>query len=113
MNRHRWPLIIILMILPLVLCGQSVPFYQSHFPSEEFKARCQKVFDRIGDRAIAIVQGAPQANGFIMPRQTNEFYYLSGIETPHSYLLLDGRNRKGALLLPPRNERLESSERKG
>ncbi|HEV8132981.1 MAG TPA: Xaa-Pro peptidase family protein [Acidobacteriota bacterium] len=106
------PAVIVLLTLPTVLYGQSAPFYQSHFPPEEFRARWQKVFDRIGDRAIAIVQGAPQANGFIMPRQTNEFYYLSGIETPHSYVLLDGRSRKVTLLLPPRNERLESSEGK-
>jgi Xaa-Pro aminopeptidase len=47
-----------------------------------------------------------------MPRQTNEFYYLCGIETPHAYLVLDGRNRKVTLYLPPRNERLESAEGK-
>ena len=45
-----------------------------------------------------------------MPRQTNAFYYLSGIETPHSYILLDGRNKKATLYMPPRNERLERSE---
>ena len=47
-----------------------------------------------------------------MPRQSNEFYYLCGIETPHAYLLLDGRNRKATLYLPPRNQRLESAEGK-
>ncbi len=31
--------------------------------------------------------------GFQLPRQMNEFYYLCGVETPHSYLYLDGRTR--------------------
>lgn len=92
--------------------GQATPYYQQHFPPEEFKARWEKVFDRIGNNTIAIVQGGPKARGFTLPRQTNEFYYLSGIETPHSYILLDGRSRKVTLYLPPRDERLERSEGK-
>jgi hypothetical protein len=32
-----------------------------------------KIFDRIGTNAVAIVQGMPQVNGFIFPRQNNEF----------------------------------------
>lgn len=83
--------------------------YQSDFPPEEFQARWQRVFDRIGE-SVAVVQGMPQVDGFIMPRQNNSFYYLTGIETPHSYLLLDGRTRTVTLYLPPRNERLERSE---
>jgi Xaa-Pro aminopeptidase len=113
-NKLRWPLLLcglaVSALLSLPVFGQSAPYYQSHFPPEEFKARWQKMFERIGDNAIAIVQGAPKARGFNMPRQSNEFYYLSGIETPHSYLLLDGRNRKVTLYLPPRDERLERSE---
>jgi len=88
------------------------PFYQREFPPEEFRARWQKVFDAIGPEAAALVQGAPLARGFVVPRQSNEFYYLCGVETPHSYLLLDGRRRAVTLYLPPRNERLERSEGK-
>jgi Xaa-Pro aminopeptidase len=102
--------VIALLILQAALFAQSAPFYQLNFPPEEFKARWQQLFERIGDRAVAIVQGAPKANGFIMPRQSNEFYYLCGVETPHSYLLLDGRTRKVTLYLPPRDENLERAE---
>ena len=84
--------------------------YQVDFPPEEFKARWEGVFEQIGDKAVAVVQGFPLSNGFIMPRQTNAFYYLSGIETPHAYILLDGRHKKVTLYMPPRNERLERSE---
>jgi Xaa-Pro aminopeptidase len=86
--------------------------YQSDFPPEEFRARWTKVFERIGGEALAVVQGAPLTNGFQLPRQSNSFYYLSGVETPHSYLRLDGRTRRVTLYLPPRNERLERSEGK-
>ncbi|MDX2031532.1 MAG: Xaa-Pro aminopeptidase [Blastocatellia bacterium] len=99
------------LLFPATLLAQT-PHYQSHFPPEEFKARWTRVFDQIGNRAVAIVQGVSLARGFALPRQSNEFYYLSGIETPGAYLLLDGRTRKTTLFLPPRNERLERSEGK-
>jgi Xaa-Pro aminopeptidase len=92
--------------------SQDSPWYQSDFPPDEYKARWEKVFNKVGNDAAVIVQGAPQTNGFIVPRQTNEFYYLCGVETSHSYLLLDGRRRKITLYLPPRNMRLESAEGK-
>ncbi len=102
-----------LMMVPLAtasLLGQTAPWYQTDFPPQEFEARWTKLFDRIGGDAIAIVQGAPLTNGFVYPRQTNEFYYLCGVETPGSYILLDGRDRRVTLYLPPRNRRLESAE---
>ncbi len=100
----------LLLVIPFMAQAQSPVFYQKNFPPEEFKARWEKLLDGIGNNAIAIVQGAPLTNGFNFPRQSNEFYYLCGVETPHSYLLLDGRSRKVTLLLPPRNEALERSE---
>ena len=99
-----------------VLACSAVParaqHYQSDFPPEEFRARWAKVFEKIGGEAVAVVQGAPLTNGFQLPRQANSLYYLSGIETPHAYLRLDGRSRRVTLYLPPRNERLERSEGK-
>ena len=92
------------------LRGQAPPWYQSDFPADEFQARWAKVYDRIGNQAVAVVQGVSLTPGFTMPRQTNEFYYLCGLETPHSYLLLDGRSRKATLFVPPRNRRLEAAE---
>lgn len=86
--------------------------YQTDFPPDEFTARWAALFERLGDNAVAVVQGAPQTDGFIFPRQYNTFYYLSGIETPGAYLRLDGRTRQTTLYLPPRNERLERAEGK-
>src|SRR6266478_8022433 len=100
------------LLAPWLAFGQASPWYQTDFPPEEFQARWAKVFDRIGGNAVAMLQGVPQTNGFIMPRQGNDFYYLCGIDTPHSYLVLDGRRKKVTLYLPPRNARLESAEGK-
>ncbi len=111
MNRRPVLSLLLLLFVPGLTLAQA-PHYQSHFPPEEFKARWQTVFDHIGDRAVAIVQGVPLARGFALPRQSNEFYYLSGIETPGAYVVLDGRTRKVTLILPPRNDRLERSEGK-
>jgi Xaa-Pro aminopeptidase len=86
--------------------------YQADFPPEEFRARWNGVFDRIGNQAVAVVQGVPTTNGYQLPRQHNSFYYLSGIETPGSYIVLDGRTRRVTLFLPPRNAALEAAEGK-
>lgn len=85
-------------------------YYQTDFPAEEFKARHARVFEQIGPNAVAVVQGMPQTEGFTYPRQHNSFYYLSGIETPGSYLLLDGRTKTVTIYLPVRNPRLEAAE---
>jgi Xaa-Pro aminopeptidase len=108
----RLYLLVLVMVLwlPARAAGQTEPWYQSDFPPEEFKARWVKIFDAIGEDAVALVQGVAMTDGFIYPRQTNEFYYLCGIETPGSYILLDGRDRRVTLYLPPRNRRLEASE---
>ena len=114
---RRLPLIATLALAPLAAHAQlaveaSAPHYQTDFPPEEFKARWAAVLEKIGNEAVAVVQGVPLTNGFQLPRQSNSLYYLSGIETPHAYLRLDGRERKVTLYLPPRNERLERSEGK-
>lgn len=95
--------------LPAIASAQH---FQSDFPPEEFRGRWEKLFDAIGDDAVALVQGGPSARGFEFPRQSNSFYYLCGVETPHSYIWFDGRTREVTLYLPPQNERLERSEGK-
>jgi Xaa-Pro aminopeptidase len=102
----------LLLLLSSTLWSQSALWYQKDFPPEEFRARWQQLFSRMEKNSVAVAQGAPLTNGFIMPRQNNEFYYLCGVETPHSYLLLDARRQKVTLYLPPRNPRLEAAEGK-
>jgi Xaa-Pro aminopeptidase len=104
--------LILVCAFPVLCRAQSPSLYQTDFSIEEFKARRAKVFDAIGGNSMAIVQGAPSVNGFRVFRQSNEFYYLCGLETPHSYLLLDGRTRKVTLYLPHRDEARERNEGK-
>lgn len=84
--------------------------FRSDFPPEEFAARRAKIYEAIGASAIALVQGAPSPAGYTRFRQTNEFYYLCGIEIPHAYLLLDGSSKRATLFLPHRNEGRERAE---
>jgi Xaa-Pro aminopeptidase len=105
-------LLVLVCVLPLLSPAQGTSLYQTDFTIEEFKARRAKVFDAIGGNSMAIIQGAPSVNGFKVFRQSNEFYYLCGLETPHSYLLLDGRTRKVTLYLPHRDEARERNEGK-
>ena len=81
----------------------AAALYQTDFPPAEFRARHERIFDKIGNQAIAVIPGAPAPEGFQRFRQSNDFYYLSGIETPHAYLLLNGRTRRTALYLPHRD----------
>jgi Xaa-Pro aminopeptidase len=89
--------------------AQERPPFQTDFTAEELAQRRARVMEAIGADGIAIVQGAPGVDGFRVFRQSNEFYYLTGLEAPHAYLLLDGRTRKTTLFLAPRNEALERS----
>ncbi|MGH7469256.1 MAG: aminopeptidase P N-terminal domain-containing protein [Longimicrobiales bacterium] len=88
----------------------DVPVYQTDFPAAEFKARWARIYDQIGNNAVAVVAGVGMTPGFIFPRQNNEFYYLSGVETPGSYIMFDGRNRTTTMYLPRRNAQLEAAE---
>ena len=96
-----------LTLAPSALFAQH---YQTDFPAEDLRARHAQVFEQIGSDAVAVLQGVHQTEGFTFPRQHNSFYYLSGIETPGAYLLLDGRSRQVTIYLPRRNARLEAAE---
>jgi Xaa-Pro aminopeptidase len=105
------PVVLVVLVLAatVLLRSQGAAPFQSDFPVDEFAARRGKVMDAIGNQAIAIVQGAPGVDGFKVFRQSNEFYYLTGLESPHAYLVIDGRSRKTTLFLTHRNAALERS----
>lgn len=91
---------------------EGFPLFTPDFPPEEFAARRAGVYEAIGADAFAVVQGAPSPPGYTRFRQSNEFYYLCGIEVPHAYLILDGATKKATLYLPARNEGREKGEGK-
>ncbi len=90
----------------------GLPLFTKDFTPEEFAQRRNKIYDAMGANALAVVQGAPSPVGYVRFRQSNEFYYLCGVEAPHAYLLLDGAARRAAVYLPHRNEGRERSEGK-
>jgi len=90
--------------------AQYDSLFQTDLPPGEFSDRRAKVFDRIGNDALAVLQGAVPTGEFDVFRQSNEFYYLCGVEVPYAYLLLDGKSRKTILYLPGRDPQQERSE---
>jgi Xaa-Pro aminopeptidase len=111
MRSCRRLLALALALVPSALLAQEgFSLFTTDFPPEEFAARRAKVYEAIGPQAIAVLQGAPNPPSYTRFRQTNEFYYLCGIETPHAYLMLDGGTKKATLFLPHRNEKRESGE---
>lgn len=94
------------------LLAQDAHHYQADFTKEEFAKRRNSIFDAIGNKAIAVIQGAAGLPGFSVFRQSNTFYYLTGIETPHAYLLMNGRNRSSIIYLPHRDEATERNQGK-
>lgn len=65
--------------------------------------------DRIGP-SVAALQGLPDNRVLAPFRQDNNFYYLTGVETPDALLLLDGVRRQSVLFLPPRDKEREDWE---
>jgi Xaa-Pro aminopeptidase len=102
----------LLFVSAVDLAQEGFGPFTTDFPPEEFAARRAKVYDAIGDKAFAVIQGAPSPTGYTRFRQSNDFYYLCGIEVPHAYLLLDGKTKKTTLYLPHRNEDREKGEGK-
>ena len=116
MYRYCLSLLAALCLLSLLpghaAAQEDIPLFTADFPPQEFAGRRAAVYGAIGEGGLALLQGAPGPAGYVRFRQTNEFYYLCGVEVPHAYLLLDGSQRTAALYLPHRNEGRERSEGK-
>ncbi|HEY6961014.1 MAG TPA: Xaa-Pro aminopeptidase [Gaiellaceae bacterium] len=69
----------------------------------ELGDRRSRLLDRLPDDAIALVRGARPGAASRRFRQTNDFWYLTALETPGAYLVLDGRSRAATLYVPHRD----------
>jgi Xaa-Pro aminopeptidase len=76
------------------------------FPPEEFAARRARVMDQIGD-AVAILQGTAERPGEQPFRQSNQFFYLTGVAEPRAIVTIDGRTKRTTLFLQPFSDRRE------
>ncbi len=88
---------------------QGPPLFSTSLPKEEFAARRAAVLQKIGD-GVAVMQGATETASYEKFRQSNQFYYLTGVATPRAILVLDGRAKSTTLYLNPASEEAERSE---
>lgn len=105
-------LLVLLFCIVSPLLSQDDYHYQTDFSIENFKDRRLKVLEAIGNKSIALIQGASGHAGFSVFRQSNTFYYLTGLESDHAYLLLNGKNKQVTLYLPHRDKGREQGQGK-
>jgi len=99
MNKLIWLLAVVFLAIS---SAEARYQYQTDFTAEDFRQRREAVYDAIGSN-IAVIQGAEDVQGFIVFRQSNTFYYLSGLEVASAYMVLDGLSRTTTLYLPHRD----------
>src|SRR6186997_133082 len=85
--------------------AQAGRAFTSDFTTQEFAARRAKVYDAIGRDGLALMQGLPTVHSSAVFRQSNEFYYLTGVVAPQALVLLDGATRRTILYLPKQDTR--------
>jgi Xaa-Pro aminopeptidase len=90
----------------LALPATAQPVFTNVFPPDEYATRRAKVMEKIGD-AVAILQGTTERPGEQPLRQSNQFFYVTGVVEPRALLIIDGRTKKSTLFLNPRNETRE------
>jgi Xaa-Pro aminopeptidase len=83
--------------------------FQKDFGAEELADRRRRVMRAMGE-GVAVIAGAGDVPGFDPIRQTNDFYYLTGVEVPNAYLTMDAKAGRSVLYLPPRDAKHEKSD---
>jgi Xaa-Pro aminopeptidase len=90
--------------------AQAGRAFTTDFTKQEFAARRATVYDAIGRDAVALMQGLPSVHSSAVFRQSNEFYYVTGVVAPQAMVLLDGAARRTILYLPKQDVRRASIE---
>jgi Xaa-Pro aminopeptidase len=100
-------------ILVVAVCAASVVTsaggrqagraFTTNFTGKEFAERRARIYDAIGPEAVALMQGLPSVHSSAIFRQSNGFYYVSGVVVPQALLLMDGATRRSILYLPKQN----------
>lgn len=86
-----------------VVHAQAGRGFTTDFQLSEFAARRARIYDAIGSEAVALMQGLPSVHSSAIFRQSNEFFYVSGVVAPQALLLMDGASRRTTLYLPKQN----------
>ena len=96
-----------LLLLTALPSAQPVFTGPEIFPPEEFAARRARVMAEIGD-AVAVLQGTTERPGEQPFRQSNQFFYLTGVVEPRAIATVDGRTKQTTVYLQPFDERREN-----
>ena len=99
---------VVVTILGVSPAARAQPVIGRVFSATEFASRRAAVMKSIGDGA-AIIQGTTERPGEQPLRQSNDFYYLTGVIEPRAILVIDGRTKKSTLFLSPTTDRREKS----
>ena len=86
---------------------RSAGFYEC-FSARRVCGAAARVMDKIAT-GVAILQGTTERPGEQPLRQSNQFFYVSGVVEPRAILVIDGKTRSSTLFLNPREERREQS----
>jgi Xaa-Pro aminopeptidase len=78
--------------------SSAQPVFSNIFPPEEYAARRAKLISQIGD-GVAILQGTTERPGEQPLRQSNQFFYLCGVNEPRAILIIDGKTKRSTLFL--------------
>ena len=81
--------------------GRDLHFTQD-FTAQELASRRMRMAGEIGAGAHLLVVSAPPVPGYA-PLQDANFYYFCGLETCHSYLLVEGGTGRTTVFLPSRD----------
>jgi Xaa-Pro aminopeptidase len=106
MSRSSLPIVALALagLLPNTSFSQDTEsLFTEHFTKEEFAERRDRVCEEIGPDAAALVQGAGAVHSSARFRQSNQFFYLTGVETPHAMVLINCGTNSTTLYLPHRN----------
>jgi Xaa-Pro aminopeptidase len=76
--------------------------FSNDFTKEEFASRRKAMADKIGKDAHILILGAPPQPSHIASQDAT-FYYFTGLEVCHTYLLIDGKDGHSTVFLPPRD----------
>ncbi len=90
--------------------AQAGRAFTTDFTTQEFAARRATIYDAIGRDAVGLMQGLPSVHSSAVFRQSNEFYYVTGVVAPQALVLLDGAARRTILYLPKQDARRAAVE---
>ena len=79
---------------------------QKDFSAAELGKRRHRAMTVMKD-GVAVVAARDEVPGFDPVRQSNDFYYLTGVEVSHAYLTMNAATGRNVIYLPPRDERME------